>query len=142
MPRLMKHVKGGVEINVLTRKEHAPPHVHVEHQAEGWEIKVEFSYVENKAATYKIKHLYGKLPTQTRLNSIALAIMNSRRECRDVWWSYVPDAGLDNKRVVVSKGLASLATPSVAGSFLVSTAVYEDLTQSMLFNGNIAGKCP
>ena len=99
-------------------------------------------YVENKVPTYKIKHLFGKLPTQTQLNSIALAIMNSRRECRDVWWRHVADAGLDNKRVVVRKGLASPATSSVAGLFLVSTAVYDAPTESMLFNGNIAGKCP
>lgn len=139
----MKHVQGGVEINVLTRNEHPPPHVHVEHQAEGWEIKVEFSYIENKVATYKIKHGFGKLPTQSQLSSIALAIMHSRRECRDVWWRHIPDAGLLNKRVVVSsKGLASPATPSVAGSFLVSTAVYDNPTESMLFNGNIVGKCP
>lgn len=142
MPGLMKHVKGGVEINVLTRKEHAPPHVHVEHQAEGWEIKVEFSYVENKVATYKIKHLIGKLPTRARLNSLVQAVMNSRQECRDVWWRYVPDAGLDNKRVVVVNGVAAPATPNVAGSFLVTTAIYKAPTDSMLFNGNIPGKCP
>ena len=85
MPRLMKHVRGGVEINVYTRDEHPPPHVHVEHQAEGWEIKVEFSYIENKPSTYKVKHVGGTIPSQARLNAIALEIMKSRRECRDVW---------------------------------------------------------
>jgi hypothetical protein len=142
MPRVMKHVKGGVEINVLTRNEHPPPHVHIEHQAEGWEIKIHFSYVENKVSTYKVEHIYGKLPTKARLNAITLAVMNSRRECRDVWWRHVPDAGLNNKRVVVNKGQAAPATPTLPGSFLVSTAAYQDPTQSMLFNGNIVGKCP
>jgi len=142
MPRVMKHVTGGVDINVLTRKEHAPPHVHVEHQAEGWEIKIEFSYVENKGSTYKIKHLFGKLPTQARLNAFALAVMNSRRECREVWWLHVPDAGLNNKWVIVTNGVASPSKQNLAGSFLVSTAIYEAPTASMLFNGRIKGTCP
>lgn len=74
---------------------------------------------------------------------IIAVVMHSPRECRDVWWRHVPDAGLVNKRVIVSrKGLASPATPSVAASFLVSTAVYDTPSESMLFNGNIVGKCP
>ncbi|MGF6181253.1 hypothetical protein ABIB42_002266 [Massilia sp. UYP32] len=138
----MKHLKGGVEINVLTRKEHPPPHVHIEHQAQGWEIKVEFSYIENIATTYKITHLFGKLPTKARLNTIVQEVMSSRRECRDVWWDHVSDAGLANKWVVVNAGKASPATPNVAGAFSVSTAVYDDPTQSMKFNGIIVGECP
>ena len=142
MPRVMKHVKGGIEFTVRTRDEHPPPHIHVEHLAEGWEIKVAFSYVENTVSTYQVKHLGGKLPTLARLNAIVLEIMKSRRECRDVWWRHIQDAGLENQRVVICKGMAAQAAASVADSFLVLTAIYTDAIESMLFNANITGKCP
>ncbi len=138
----MKHVSGGVEISVLTRKEHPPPHVHVEHQAEGWEIKVHFSYIENIASTYRILHIYGKLPSRVRLNRLLSDIMSSRQECRTEWWRHVADVGLQNQKVVVHKGLASPASSGDAQAFLVKTAIYMEAADSVNFNANVIGKCP
>lgn len=142
MPRIMQHVKGGVEIWIRTRDEHPPPHVHVEHHAQGWEIKVEFSYIENQPSTYLIHPIGGKLPTQSKLNALALEIMKARRECRDSWWLHVPDAGLANKRVLINNGWASPAKSGALGSILVATAEYLAPIETMKFNGNILGLCP
>lgn len=142
MPRIMRHVKGGLEIWIRTRGEHPPPHVHVEHQAQGWEIKVEFSYIENQPLTYLVHHVGGKLASQAQLNGLAAEIMKSRRECRDAWWRHVADAGLKNKRVVINQGCVSPAKPGAFGSILVATADYVTQIESMKFNGKIMGKCP
>lgn len=142
MPRVLKHVLGGVEIYVLTRNEHPPPHVHIEHPAEGWEIKVHFSFIENFASTYKVEHVRGKLPSRARLNSLLLEVMNSRRECRASWWQSMGDTGLKNQYVVVLNGVASSAVPIVPNAFLVTTAVYVPATDQITLNGKVLAQCP
>lgn len=142
MPRIMRYVKGGVEIWIRTRGEHPPPHVHIEHPGQRWEIKVEFSYIENQPSTYTVHHLGGSLPSKGVINALAFEIMKSRRDCREVWWHHVADAGLKSKRVVIRHGWACPARADTVGAILVITADYDAPSERVEFNNTITGRCP
>jgi hypothetical protein len=148
VPKVFKQVSGGISIAVLTRDEHCPPHVHVMHQGEGWEIKVHFSFAEHGQGTYWVEPVaHSGMPSISRVNAVINRIARGRRECRTKWWKYLATVCLSNQWLEVdAAGVVRLAAPNLPNAAVVSAAAYEAATDEVSFVTTTRqarrGKCP
>ena len=148
MPKVFRRVSGGISIEVLTRDEHCPPHVHVMHQGEGWEIKVHFSFAEHGQLTYRVESVaHGGMPSISRVNTVINLIARGRRDCRIKWWECLATVCLRNQWLAGdAAGFVRLAAPNTPNASVVRTAAYEPATNEVSFVTSALqarrGRCP
>lgn len=87
----------GLDIAVLTRNEHCPPHVHV--GTDKWEARFKFSFWHNGVQLWDVTPEQNE-PSAPVLESLRLALKapaNLRRS-REYWWESRQTLCLDNKQ--------------------------------------------
>lgn len=86
----------GLGIEVLTRDEHCPPHVHVD--GDSWQARFEFAYWHDDVTLYS---LAGKrLPSQRKIDNLCRMIEQPAvlRKARKAFWNAVHSVCLNNQR--------------------------------------------
>ncbi len=148
MPKVFKQTSGGLSIEVLTRDEHCPPHVHVMHRGEGWEIKVYFSFAEHGQGSYRVEAVaHGGMPSIGRVNTVINLIARGRRDCRRKWWKYLATVCLRNQWLEVdATGVVRFAAPNSPNAAVANVAAYEPATDEVSFVTTTRqvrrGRCP
>ena len=128
----------GIDIVIRTRDEHCEPHVHAFHTGQGWELRVFFSYVSDEIIGVELCH--GKMPEQTLVQSGMNKVIDHLDEALELFWGAVRNVCLDNKHIVVEKGVARTAMPNARGAVLVKTARYIVASKSIEYE--ISGTTP
>lgn len=127
MPHVLSVTGTGVEVFVLTR-DHCPPHLHCENAADGWEAKLEFSYLNNDVRLAQL-YVSGKRPRVSTLNTVLAAVIGSIKRCRDEWWSIYGDTCLKNQRLASTPaGLAVAPKRHKKSTVQVTAASYSPST--------------
>lgn len=86
----------GLRIEVLTRDEHCPPHVHVD--GSHWHARFEFAYWHDDVTIYSLDGK--KLPSQRQIDEFCRAIERPAvlRKAREAFWNAVGSVCLNNQR--------------------------------------------
>lgn len=128
--KLFDVLGGTAKVFLRTRDEHCPPHVHIGHKGEGWEARIQFSYVDDVVSVMEIYPARGK-PGIATLNAVLAEIQAALAICRCKWLMVVPDMDLNNKWVQITganrKG--KLLTRKAKGAVQVRTASYDAETR-------------
>jgi hypothetical protein len=119
----------GINVVVRTRDEHCEPHVHAYHAGQGWEIRVYFSYVSDRIIELEL--IYGRVPGQSVVQAIMDKVIDNLDKARELFWNAVQTVCLDNKYIVVVRGVAHSARQATAGAVLVTTASYLGASRSI-----------
>lgn len=87
----------GLDIAVLTRNEHCPPHVHV--GTDKWDARFQFSFWHNSV------RLWDVMPAQNEPNAAVLEELRQvlklpvhLQRARELWWSSRKSVCLDNQQ--------------------------------------------
>lgn len=132
----------GAQIVVRTR-DHCDPHVHAIHMAEGWELRIYFSYVDTIVKP-QLPAKKGK-PKKSQIQQCMNMVTDELDECRRLFWSAMQCVCLDNQYVKLVNGEIHLAKANAAGAKKVQRAKYNARNKSVTFTaGNLeyTGKCP
>lgn len=135
----------GIDIVIRTRDEHCEPHVHAFHIGQGWELRVFFSYVSDEII--EIELLHGKSPKQAVVQEIMNKVIDHLDGARELFWEAVGDTCLNNKYIVVVKGVVRSALPATTNAVLVKTASYLPAKKSIEYKVSgsavpLIAKCP
>lgn len=71
--KLFDVLGGTVGVFLRTRGEYCPPHVHIGNRGEGWEARIQFSYVDDAVSVMEVYPVRGKP---------SIATLNAHPECR------------------------------------------------------------
>lgn len=87
----------GLDIVVLTRNEHCPPHVHV--GAHNWDARFQFAFWHNGVRLWDVVPAR-EMPSVATLEEIRLAIKQpaNLRYAREIWWRFMQRVCLENQR--------------------------------------------
>lgn len=132
----------GAQIVVRTR-DHCDPHVHAIHLAEGWELRIYFSYTDT-VVTPQLPAKKGK-PKSSQIQQCMNTVTDELDKCRRLFWSAIQCVCLDNQYVKLVDGEIHPSKPSAVGAKKVQSAKYNARTKSVIFiAGNVehTGKCP
>ena len=79
--KLFSVPRTGLHVELRTRDEHCPPHVHVENGEVQWEARLAFSFVSDVIRLVDVDPV-GDAPGTGRLTRIKVAIVNNVPKCR------------------------------------------------------------
>lgn len=87
----------GLDIVVLTRNEHCPPHVHV--GTEKWDARFQFSFWHNGVRLWDVAPAQNE-PTAAVLEGLrqSLKLPQHLRRARELWWSSRQSVCLENQQ--------------------------------------------
>lgn len=87
----------GLDIAVLTRNEHCPPHVHV--GTDKWDARFQFSFWHNGVRLWDVTPAQNE-PKAAMLEELrqALKLPEHLRRARELWWSSRQSVCLDNQQ--------------------------------------------
>lgn len=118
----------GLHVELRTRDEHCPPHLHVENVEVPWEARLAFSFVSDVVRLMDIDPVEGAPSTRT-IDRIKLAIVANLPRCKAEWWAKVGTTCLDNRWVqVVPEGMVTILARREKGAIQIGTATYEPRT--------------
>ena len=100
--KLFSVPRTGLHVELRTRDEHCPPHVHVENEEVPWEARLAFSFVSDVIRLMDVDPI-GDAPGTRAIDRIKAAIVNNLPKCRAEWWMKVGTCCLDNRWVRVSR---------------------------------------
>jgi hypothetical protein len=123
--KLFQVPRTGLHVELRTRDEHCPPHVHVENEAVPWEARLAFSFVSDAVRLMDVDPI-DEAPSTRAIDRIKAAIMNNLPKCRAAWWAKVGTCCLDNRWVRMSRdgGLTVLARRET-GAAQIERTTYE-----------------
>jgi hypothetical protein len=126
--KLFQVPQTGLHVELRTRDEHCPPHVHVENRAVPWEARLVFSFVSDLVRLLDIDPIEDAPSTRT-IDWIKTAIAANLSRCRAEWWAKVGTACLDNRWVLVLRdGMVTILARREKGAIQIGTATYEPRT--------------
>jgi hypothetical protein len=119
VPRTKLHVE------MRTRDEHCPPHVHVENEEIPWEARLGFSFVSDLVDLMDIDPIRGAPGTRT-IDAIKSAIHANLPVCRATWWITVGTCCLDNRWVHISRsGTLTLLRGRTPDAIQIRTTAFD-----------------
>lgn len=103
----------GLELALMTRDEHCPPHLHV--KASDWEARFKFSFWHNSVCLYDVKPASAK-PSVKVLEGLRQHLLEPAilRSARQKWWSVMGSLCLDN--LYWDPSLQEVVTPKSANA--------------------------
>ena len=103
-------LRTGLFVELWTRDEHCPPHIHVENEAAPWEAQLEFSFLTGAVRLMDIDPIAGA-PAARTIDRIKAAIAAKLPRCRSEWWTRIGTRCLDNRwiRIAHDGGITMLA---------------------------------
>ncbi|MFS8474063.1 DUF4160 domain-containing protein [Xanthomonas campestris pv. campestris] len=103
----------GLELALMTRDEHCPPHLHV--KASDWEVRFKFSFWHNRVCLYDVKPASAKPSVKVieglRQHLLQPPILLSARQ---KWWQVMGSLCLGN--LYWDSGLGEVVTPKSANA--------------------------
>lgn len=88
--------RSGLYVELRTRDEHCPPHVHVENEEVLWEARLAFSFVSDEIRLMDVDPVEDA-PTTRTIDRIKSAIAVNLPTCRAAWWAMAGTCCLDNR---------------------------------------------
>src|SRR3712207_6189311 len=113
----------GASIRVLTR-DHCEPHVHAVNEADAYEAKFQFSFIEGTVTLIKIWY-NGSKPKKSDLEIIKGEILRRLDDCRYAWWSIHGQTCLGNKWVVITDANEVIYSTKGQGAQKIVDATYD-----------------
>jgi hypothetical protein len=101
--KLFQVPRTGLYVELRTRDEHCPPHVHVENEEVPWEARLAFSFIDNVVRLLDVDPIEDAPSTRT-IDRIKAAIVSGLPKCRAEWWTRVGTCCVDNRWTQVSRG--------------------------------------
>ncbi|MDR3525606.1 MAG: hypothetical protein P4L66_16060 [Acetobacteraceae bacterium] len=81
---------------VIASEDHCPPHVHALHRAEGWVVRLWFSFASRDTGVLSIAPTTGAVRPK-QLNQMLDEISANLAACRKLWWHSMGTTCLENK---------------------------------------------
>jgi hypothetical protein len=103
----------GSQIVVRTR-DHCDTHVHAIHMAEGWELKIYFSYVDTVVKP-QLPAKKGK-PKNSQIQQCMNIVTDELDKCRRLFWLAMQCVCLDNQYVKLMDGEIHVAKANTTGA--------------------------
>ena len=94
--KLFQVPRTGLYVELRTRDEHCPPHVHVENEEVPWEARLAFSFIGNAVRLMDVDPIEDAPSTRT-IDRIKAAIASNLPKCRAEWWTRVGTCCVDNR---------------------------------------------
>jgi hypothetical protein len=118
----------GLFVEMWTRDEHCPPHLHVANEAVPWEARFEFSFLIDTVRLIDIDPISGA-PSARTIDRIKVAIATNLPKCRSEWWTRIGTCCVDNRWVRMSSGgRISLTAGRGKGTAQIESASYDPAT--------------
>jgi hypothetical protein len=129
--KLFRVPRTGLHVELRTRDEHCPPHLHVENEEVPWEARLAFSFVSDVVRLMDIDPIEDAPGTRT-IDRIKAAIAANLPKCRAEWWAKVGTCCIDNRWVRVSPaGTVTVLARREKGAIQIGTVTYEPRTGEM-----------
>jgi hypothetical protein len=109
---------------VIASDDHRPPHIHAFHRAEGWIVRLWFSYASVDAGVLSIAPT-GQAMRQRQLNQLLDEIEDHKATCRRIWWHVQGTTCLPNKWVVAASGGLTVLDAWRTGARQIEAAFYD-----------------
>jgi hypothetical protein len=123
--KLFQVPRTGLHVELRTRDEHCPPHVHVENDEVPWEARLAFSFIGNTIRLMDVDPIEDAPNTRT-IDRIKAAIVNNLPNCRAEWWARVGTCCVDNRWTRVSPdGTVTVLAKREAGAAQIGRATYD-----------------
>ncbi len=129
--KLFQVPRTGLYVELRTRDEHCPPHVHVENEEVPWEARLAFSFVSDAIRLMDVDPIKDAPSTRT-IDRIKAAIVSNLPRCRAAWWAKVGMCCLDNRWAQISQdGTVTVLARREKGAIQIGAAAYEPQTEQM-----------
>ena len=123
--KLFRVPRTGLYVELRTRDEHCPPHVHVENEEVPWEARLAFSFIDTVVRLMDVDPIEDA-PTTRTIDRLKMAIANDLPKCRAEWWAKVGTCCVDNRWTQVSQdGTVTVLTKREAGAVQIGRANYD-----------------
>lgn len=123
--KLFQVPRTGLYVELRTRDEHCPPHVHVENEEVPWEARLAFSFVDNAVRLMDVDPIDDAPSTRT-IDRIKAAIAANLPKCRTEWWARVGTCCIDNRWTLVSgDGAVTVLARRETGAVQIGRAIYD-----------------
>ena len=123
--KLFQVPRTGLYVELRTRDEHCPPHVHVENEEVPWEARLVFSFIDNAVRLMDVDPIEDAPSTRT-IDRIKAAIAANLPKCRAEWWARVGTCCIDNRWTQVSRdGTVTVLAKRETGAVQIGRAIYE-----------------
>ena len=129
--KLFQVPRTGLYVELRTRDEHCPPHVHVENEEVPWEARLAFSFIGNAVRLMDVDPIEDAPSTRT-IDRIKAAIASNLPRCRTEWWARVSTCCVDNRWIRVSRdGTVTVLARREVGAVQTGRAFYESGTRQV-----------
>jgi len=129
--KLFQVPRTGLYVELRTRDEHCPPHVHVEDEEVPWEARLAFSFIGNAVRLMDVDPIEDAPSTRT-IDRIKAAIASNLPRCRTEWWTRVSTCCVDNRWIRVSRnGTVTVLARREVGAVQTGRAVYASGTRQV-----------
>ena len=116
---------------VIVSEDHCPPHVHALHRAEGWVVRLWFSFASRDTGVLSIAPTNGAVRPR-QLNQMLDEISAHLAACRKLWWDNMRATCLENKwALLVPPDRLVILDRRQSGAKRVRLAAYDDATQTL-----------
>lgn len=123
--KLFQVPRTGLYVELWTRDEHCPPHVHVEKEGVAWEARLAFSFIGNTVRLMDVDPIEDA-PSTRMIDRIRTAIASNLPKCRAEWWARVGTCCVDNRWMQVSRdGTVTVLARREVGAIQIDRAAYE-----------------
>ena len=123
--KLFQVPRTGLYVELRTRDEHCPPHVHVENEEVPWEARLAFSFIDNAVRLMDVDPIEDAPNTRT-IDRIKVAIAANLPQCRAEWWARVGTCCIDNRWVLASSaGAVTVLAKRGTGAVQIGRAIHE-----------------
>lgn len=123
--KLFQVPRTGLYVELRTRDEHCPPHVHVENEEVPWEARLAFSFIDNAVRLMDVDPIEDAPNTRT-IDRIKAAIAANLPQCRAEWWARVGTCCIDNRWVLASgDGAVTVLAKREIGAVQIGRAIHE-----------------
>lgn len=123
--KLFRVPRTGLYVELRTRDEHCPPHLHVENEEVPWEARLAFSFISDVVRLMDVDPIDNAPSTRT-IERIKVAVVKNLSKCRAEWWAKVGTCCLDNRWSRVSRdGILIVLAKREAGATQIGRAIYD-----------------
>jgi hypothetical protein len=113
---------------VIASDDHCPPHAHARHRAEGWVVRLRFSFSAGNVGIMSVAPTENSV-RQRQLNQMLNEMSVNLRQLRTVWWNGKMTTCLENQWLVrLATGRFSVRNERLSGARQVRCAGFEVMT--------------
>jgi len=130
MTRVFVSEGSGAAVHIFAN-DHCPPHVHARHPAEGWIVRIGFSFIDSDAELLSIAPST-RAPRRPALNRVLGNVQAKLPTCREIWWNTQLTTCLANQWVAaLAPGNLRMVASHTAHARQIADAQYQPTTQRL-----------